>query len=186
MSRVDEGKELVERLRKRPSETSTSAKTVRKPFGDQAIKKLLIPAFDDNYNHGMGYVDQGNQLKKPNSLSCLCRKGGHQSLTNWELDTVLVNSYKLSFHSKVDKRDKWTDQEKFRTAIIKECFALGKQARLKRKRSSSFTAIPLLDTPLNTHSIEHREYKQECVVCKKEGTSRGVSKRRALGEISDN
>lgn len=106
MSTVDEGKELVERLRKRPSETSTSAKTARKPFGDQAMKKLLIPAFDDNYNHGMGYVDQGNQLKKPNSLSCLCRKGGHQSLTNWELDTVLVNSYKLSFHSKVDKRDK--------------------------------------------------------------------------------
>jgi hypothetical protein len=107
-------------------------------------------------------------------------------LTNWVLDIALANSYKLSFHSPVAIEDKWTDQEKFRIAILEACFTLGKQARLKRKRSSISTTIPVLDTPLEAHSIIRREYPQNYVVCKKEGTSKGVSKRQALGEISAN
>jgi hypothetical protein len=77
MSIVDKGEETIERLRKRPKETSTLAKTAQAPFRDQATKLLHIPVFDNDYNHGMGYVDQGNQLKKPNSISRICRKGGH-------------------------------------------------------------------------------------------------------------
>jgi hypothetical protein len=47
--------------RKRLSETSTSAKTARKPFGNDVRKDLPIPKLIDDYNHHMGYVDQANQ-----------------------------------------------------------------------------------------------------------------------------
>jgi hypothetical protein len=109
---------VIEKLCKRPLETSSSAKTLRVPFKGQARALLDIPVFDDLYNHGMGYVDQGNHLKATNTCTRKCCKGGHQSLVTWCLDTVLVNSYLLSFHSPVPVKEKWTNQEKFRTAII--------------------------------------------------------------------
>lgn len=39
--------DLVQKQRKRPSETSTSAKTSRKPFGDNPTALLGIPVLDD-------------------------------------------------------------------------------------------------------------------------------------------
>ena len=50
----------VERLRKRPSKTSTNANTARKPFGEAATAKLKIPRIIDNYNHYIGTVDIAN------------------------------------------------------------------------------------------------------------------------------
>jgi hypothetical protein len=131
-------------------------------------------------------VDQGNHLKATNTCTRKCCKGGHQSLVTWCLDTVLVNSYLLSFHSPVPVKEKWTNQEKFRTAIIEECFALGKRARLKRKRSSSIILLPVLDPPLHTHTLEHRAYNQEYIVYKKEGVLKEVGQRRVLRPILGN
>ena len=72
MSTVDDGSQVTQKLRKRPSETSSSAKTSRVPFQGQERALLDIPAFDDSYNHGMGYVDEGNHLKKPNTCMRKC------------------------------------------------------------------------------------------------------------------
>jgi hypothetical protein len=155
MSIVDNGSQVIEKLRKRPLETSSFAKTSRVPFNGQSRALLDIPVFDDLYNHGMGYVDKGNHLKATNICTRKCYKGGHQSLVTWCLDTILVNSYLLSFYSPVPVKEKWTDQEKFRTAIIEECFALSKRARQKRK--SLVDALPNLDIPLDTHSLIRRE-----------------------------
>jgi hypothetical protein len=47
MSSVLSGDERVVRLRKRPKETSSKAKTSRVPFGDEAIKELSIPTIAD-------------------------------------------------------------------------------------------------------------------------------------------
>jgi hypothetical protein len=60
MSTVNDGSQVIEKLRKRPSETSTLAKTSRVPFNRQAPALLNIPLFNDLYNHGMGYIDEGN------------------------------------------------------------------------------------------------------------------------------
>ena len=182
MSTVHNGEIMVEKLRKRPSETSTSAKTARLPFGDHARKLLEIPEFDDEYNQETGAVDEGNKLKRCNTCEVICRRGGAQSLFTWLLDTVLVNSYLLSFHSDVNKKEKFTDQTVFRTAIMTECFKLGRETHTKRKR----TAIAVLSNRDSeaTHTLQRREHKQECVVCKKEGIPR--QKRQALGEISAN
>ena len=63
MSTVSSGIEIIERLRRRPAKTATNARTSRDIFGDEAIKKLLIPAFIDDYNYFMGAVDQADQLR---------------------------------------------------------------------------------------------------------------------------
>ena len=99
MSTHSDAQRTVETLRKRPSETSSSAKTARAPFGAHARMWLTIPEYENAYNHQMGTVDRGNQLKKPNTLEMLCRLGGHQSLVTWTEDTAITNAYKLSFHS---------------------------------------------------------------------------------------
>ena len=153
------------------------------PFGNHAKKLLDIPEFDELYNHEMGAVDEGNKLKRGNTCEMICRRGGHQSLFIWLLDTVLVNSYLLSFHSSVEKKEKFTDQTAFRTAIMRECFAIGQQTHTKRKRYATIPVLPNREIEA-IHSIERREFKQECVVCKKEGILR--QKRRILGEISAN
>jgi hypothetical protein len=49
--------------KKRPSETSISAKIARKPFGDKPIVILDIPSFANKFNHKIDAIDKGNQLK---------------------------------------------------------------------------------------------------------------------------
>jgi hypothetical protein len=56
------GNEQVVRLRKRPKETSSKAKTTRAPFSKEAIKELSIPAITDKYNYDMGVVDEFDYL----------------------------------------------------------------------------------------------------------------------------
>ena len=59
---------LIERLRTRPSLTSTNAHIVRPVFGDQKKKLLQIPYAIDEYNHHMNGVDRNNQLRKGMSV----------------------------------------------------------------------------------------------------------------------
>jgi hypothetical protein len=56
--------DFVARQRKRPAKTSTSARIVRRVFGEDLIKELEIPVFIDDYNHNIGGVDIANQLRE--------------------------------------------------------------------------------------------------------------------------
>ncbi|RHZ72562.1 hypothetical protein Glove_242g165 [Diversispora epigaea] len=47
----------IERIRRRPRETSTNAAKVHAIFGNASKKALPIPCIIDNYNHFMGGVD---------------------------------------------------------------------------------------------------------------------------------
>ncbi|PVH71386.1 hypothetical protein DL98DRAFT_540089 [Cadophora sp. DSE1049] len=172
-------------FRKRPSETSSAAKTARVPFGTYARAWLEIPEYEHFYNMEMGAVDRGNQLKVTDSLEMICRIGGHQSLITWVEDTALYNAYKLSFHSLVPEKEKWTDQTKFRTEIVTNCFRVTLQHNKKRKRVSTSTVTPVLDVPIRDHTIERLQRPRDCVVCKKEGLSKKV-RRSVLGELSVN
>ena len=49
--------EIVEKNRKRPKKTSTSASIARAPFRDAFTKVLLIPSIIDGYNNGINIVD---------------------------------------------------------------------------------------------------------------------------------
>jgi hypothetical protein len=54
--------EKVVRLRKRPKETSSKAKTLRQPFSNKLKKELVILAIIDGYNYYIGIVDEFNYL----------------------------------------------------------------------------------------------------------------------------
>jgi hypothetical protein len=48
---------VIKKLRKRPLETSSSAKISRVPFNGQAQALFNILVFDDLYNYRIGYVE---------------------------------------------------------------------------------------------------------------------------------
>jgi hypothetical protein len=52
--------DFIERERRRPIKTSTNVAVARKPFGDEARKKIKILVFINNYNYKMGSVDIAN------------------------------------------------------------------------------------------------------------------------------
>ena len=113
----------------------------------------------------MGAVDRGNQLKRPNTLEKLCRRGGHHSLITWLLDTALTNAYKVSFHSQALPGGKWVDQTKFRTEVLTQCFKLARENRKKRKS----TLISTVEEPKELsqeveHILERFQVKGNCVV----------------------
>jgi hypothetical protein len=101
MSFVLSGAERVVRLRKRPKETSSKAKTSRVPFREEAIKELSIPVIADAYNYHMGAVDEFDHLIAQNPGLRLVRRGGSQALEHWLLRIVLVNCYLLALCSDV-------------------------------------------------------------------------------------
>jgi hypothetical protein len=78
-SSVISGDQRVERLRKRPKETSSKAKTIRIPFG-KATKVLSIPAIADGYNYYIGTVDEFDHLTGQNAGLQYVERGGYQAL----------------------------------------------------------------------------------------------------------
>jgi hypothetical protein len=97
------GNKRVERLRKRPKETSSKAKTIRKPFGKEPVKVLSIPVIADRYNYYMGAVNEFDYLTTQNAGLRHVERGGHQALEHWLLRTVLINYYLLALYSDVPK-----------------------------------------------------------------------------------
>jgi hypothetical protein len=72
--------DLVEKQRKKPSEISISAKTTRVLFGENLIVLLGILILDNKYNHQIGTIDQGNQLKTGYTFQEIHRKDSYYSL----------------------------------------------------------------------------------------------------------
>jgi hypothetical protein len=56
--------ETIQKLRKRPSLTSTNAHIIRPVFRDLFVKALEIPRAIDQYNCHMNGVNRSNQLRK--------------------------------------------------------------------------------------------------------------------------
>ena len=86
--------EKVVRNRRRPKKTSTNAALVRQIFGDNAQKKLPIPAFIDDYNFHMGAVDICDQLRSYYSTQLRCSRNW-LPLFFYLLDTTIINSYQV-------------------------------------------------------------------------------------------
>ncbi|KAG4430136.1 hypothetical protein IFR05_014381 [Cadophora sp. M221] len=76
MSTASDALGRVERLRKRPSETSSAAKTARVPFGTYARARLEIPESEHFYSMEMGVIDRGDQLKVADSFMRLLVNSG--------------------------------------------------------------------------------------------------------------
>jgi hypothetical protein len=76
------GDKRVKRLRRRPKETSSKAKTSRIPFSNYAIKVLLIPAIADRYNYHIGAINEFDHLTAQNASLRHVRRGGYQALNH--------------------------------------------------------------------------------------------------------
>ncbi|PMD64480.1 uncharacterized protein K444DRAFT_479219, partial [Hyaloscypha bicolor E] len=125
MSSFISGDERILRLRKRPKETSSKAKTVRIPFGNQATKILSIPVIADRYNYYMGAVDEFDHLTTQNAGLRHVERGGHQALEHWLLRTVLVNCYLLALYSDVPepREISFRSQQDFRRQLVSTLLA---------------------------------------------------------------
>jgi hypothetical protein len=128
------------RHRKRPSTTSTSARTARAVFGAKSSKDLPIPQFVDNYNYHMGQVDQADQLRATNAGFRPIRRGGWHALWHFIFNVTLVNSYLLSG---------FKDQYKFRTELLYALFQRG--TRIPTKYARSLTTDYLELRPTSSH-----------------------------------
>ena len=120
---------MVIQNRKRPSLTSSSAKTARKPFGSEPRKDLPIPKFVDDYNHLMNQVDIADQLRSTNAGNRRIRRGGWHALWNFLFHVTIVNSYLLSDYKSASK---------FRVDL--QAGLLARSSRLARKRKVHVTA----------------------------------------------
>jgi hypothetical protein len=70
------GNARIKRLRKRPKESSSKAKTTRVLFRKESTKVLSIPVVTDSYNYYIGVVDEFNYLTTQNaSLRQIKRRG---------------------------------------------------------------------------------------------------------------
>lgn len=183
-STVYDGHIMVDRLRKRPRETSSKAKAARQPFGDDHEKILPIPALYNDYNYEMGRVDVGDQLASSMPGARRQRRGGHQALEQWLLVTALVNCYRI--HCEVTKANppmKTLKHHKFREelaeAIVGRFGPLAKGRKLKRTREDPIEVVE----PPSSHHFVHMGKKADCRACK--GQSFGT-KRQVLGERSGN
>ena len=67
---------MIKKLKKRLLETLILVKIIRVSFEDHARKLLKILEFDDDYNHEIGAIDEGNKLKRSNIYKIIYRKGG--------------------------------------------------------------------------------------------------------------
>ena len=92
----------------------------------------------------MDTCDRGKQLKSYNPGLRRIRRGGRQSLFHWLINTVLVNSYLLSFYLDVDKTLKFQDQVVFQNALIQALFQAGKGVPQSRENEQIQVLITMV------------------------------------------
>lgn len=158
--------------RKRPSKTSSKAKTARQPFGDSVVKELSIPQFVDEYNYNMNHVDQADQLRASyETLGDHKLRKGWKALFFWLLNMSLVNAYLLSLHSDPHNTERFTNQKSFRESVFQVLFT--KSERAKWKRSYETYATEPVESE-ESHIRGVLEKIGECRGCRNSGKIRQI------------
>jgi hypothetical protein len=173
LSTIASSNTIVVRNRKRPSSTSTSAKTARKPFGSESRKDLPIPDFVDGYNHNMNHVDIADQLRSTNPGNRRIRRGGWHALWNFLFYVTIVNCHALSDYKSASR---------FRVDLQASLLERS-QVLKKRKRSEAFPEA-FLELEPSSHKLESGQQLQYCSVCNQ--TPGYQRNRPVLGVISPN
>jgi hypothetical protein len=188
MSSIMSGDERVERLRKRPKETSSKAKTARKPFGKEPVKVLSIPAIADGYNYHMGAVDEFDHLTAQNAGLRHVERGGHQALEHWLLRTVLINCYLLSLCSDVPEPREviFRSQQDFRRQLISALVAKARDSEICPKRGISRISGGASQVPIRAHKQVKLTRRGPCVSCKGLRFADRPQKRLPLSQIAAN
>jgi hypothetical protein len=174
---------MVNRRRRRPRTTATSAKATRAVFGDRVVIILPIPDFINLYNYCINGVDKADQLQSYYFTQRIYRKGW-KALWHFLLNVTITNSYKLYLHAP-SHRNAYHNHKHFRKALVTTLLRLAEQTYIK----PSFNTAPLIKAvnPLaNKHIIGKRQLEC-CKVCEQVGRRATASKKRkALEELSVN
>jgi hypothetical protein len=128
---VDKAEDFREKQRRRPAKTSTNGRIVRKVFGDDYIKELLIPCFIDDYNHYMGGVDLANQFRESYETHRATLRNWWP-LFYWLIDVACINAYRLYLLHSVDIHP--LTHLQFRTELYCKLFEYSSKAKLQNLR----------------------------------------------------
>ena len=177
--------ETVERLRKRPSPTSTNARIVRPVFGDLPFKRLHIPQAIDDYNHFMNGVDRSNQLRKNFTVHRPYERRIWRPLWYYMLDVCAVNGYLIWKGDSKDKNKR--GQRCFRDALIKTLLKTPySEPDLYAKKHCHTKSMPLPNQNMEGHHLGRFGKRGYCVWCKKNAQEEVLNRvRPALAEISN-
>jgi hypothetical protein len=121
----------IERVRRRPRETSTNATKVRAIFGTASKKSLPIPVVIDDYNHFMGGVDIADQLRGYYNTQLSVRRTW-MPLFFWLLDTSIINSYLV-----LKKSDMNIKHKDFRLQLVWDLIKAGLEEKEKQPQTRS-------------------------------------------------
>ena len=144
--------------RKRPADSSTNAKTTRKPFGEAVKANLPIPRFINDYNYFMGGVDLADQHRQAYETQRRANRNWI-ALFCWALDHTIINAFKLGVVKKG-----WTKRQhhEFRVRLWQELFTFSTKAKRDRLSSSLQPCIQ----PQNSHERVELYFKDKtCQWC---------------------
>jgi len=116
-----------------------------------------------------------------------CRSEEHKASYEFLIEISIINAYKLSLHSDVSKKAKYTVHSDFRTALATGLIQASERQFLKRKRTSIGSAIERPMIRLEDHQtiqICRRKSSGDCRGCKEIGLTARPRKRQILGEIT--
>jgi hypothetical protein len=184
LSTVFKGDERCERWRKRPSTTTSTARPIRRFFGDEPVKLISIPTVAAAYNDEMNHVDRGDQRRAYQGYDHAIRRGAWQALTwTFLLDVVLVNSFLLQLHGQPHWK-RYTNQKDWRRRIHNDLFKAFHNESQSRRRFRTGDEF----TPVAQHKFVRRGKKSDCLACQGHqlGQPRSKSPRRPLEPVSNN
>ncbi len=102
------------------------------------------------------------------------------------IEISIINVYKLSLHSEISKKAKYTVHSEFRTTLATDFIQASERQFLKRKRTSIESAIERSMIRLDDHQICRRKSSDDCRECKKIDLTVMFRKRQVLDEITSN
>ena len=155
------GNNRIERMRRRPRETSTNAVKVRAIFGTASKKSLPIPCVIDDYNHFMGGVDIADQLRGYYGTQLPVRRTWIP-LFFWLLDTSIINSYLI-----FKKSGKNISHKDFRIELIWDLIKSGLEEDNSIKKPNTRSQVDKLTQKFKFVEVDPLK-KQQYVTTKTE------------------
>jgi len=176
-------KETIEKLRKRPSLTSTNARIVRPVFGEEHSKLLSIPLAIDAYNHYMNGVDTHNHLRKNLTVHRSYEARTWRPLWYYMLDTCSVNSYLIheGKSSNINKRGHRRFQQSLSEELRNTPYSDVEIATKKRRYGK---IIPMPNQEALVHDWVPLKKREYCIWCQKHSEGRTPKRSRpALAQL---
>jgi hypothetical protein len=167
--------ETVLRERKRPKQTSTSARIVRPIFGDEHRKRLYIPTVIDRYNHCMNGVDNVDQLRAEMTTNRPYETRNWHPIHHFIIDTACVNAYCSWKRSKPFKQ---RIRRRFQSELAVELLS-------HPLESTAFGVTPKAVDTFSNHSWTRFDKRGFCKWCSTHPIDNDKRRRKVLGELTN-